>query len=131
MPFSMSMESSRSIIYIGKAYNLRKRINEQFKGNMKLSNYIKSYGRGKRQVMCCTLQSARQRDKKIEVLERNLIRHELTNGHELINIQGKKVYFHEITTRRGNRIAGDLFGRKIVANDVGDDFTRPKALRCL
>jgi hypothetical protein len=109
--------NSKSMIYIGKATSLRERINHQFKTNVKLSNFIKDYGRGYKRVICCTIQSkSGQRIERIlTIVEKNLIRQALTSGHELINIQGSKIYFHEITTVRGNRTAGSLFGRKILS----------------
>jgi hypothetical protein len=110
--------NSQRVIYIGKANSLSKRINHQFKTNVRLMNVIKNFPlRGYKKVMCCTIspRPGQRIQKILTIVEKNLIKHALTNGHELINIQGSRINFHEIKTLRGNRIAGSLFGRKILS----------------
>lgn len=105
----------RRIIYIGRASNLRARTKNQF-NNVKLMNGIKNFSKGYKMVMYCTIKTKRGQNlkKALEILEKNLIKYAFTEGHELLNIQGAKIHFHEIAFK-GNRTSEDLFSRKILS----------------
>lgn len=108
---------SKHIIYIGQAKNLNSRVNQQFKTNVRLMNVIKEFGRGSKKLMYCTIKPKRAQriERLLKIVEKSLIKHALTNGHELINIQGSKINFHEIESQRGNRTSEELFGRKMLS----------------
>ena len=105
----------RRIIYIGRANNLRQRIKEQL-NNVRLMNGIKNFGKGYKAFIYCTIKPKRGQNLKkiLEILERNLIKYAFTEGHELVNIQGAKIHFHEISFH-GNRASESLFSRKILS----------------
>ena len=107
--------NSRKIIYIGRANNIRARLRGQF-NNLKLMIGIRNAGRGNKKLICCTVnpKSGQKQDKIIGILEKNLIKHAFTEGHELLNIQGAKIHFHEISFT-GNRISESLFNRNILS----------------
>jgi len=78
-------------------------------------NGIKKSGRGNKKLVYCTirLKGGQKLDKAIVLLEKNLIKHAFTEGHELLNIQGAKIQYHEIGFK-GSLTTLDLFGRCIL-----------------
>ncbi len=103
------------IIYIGRATNIRQRLKGQF-NSIKLMNGIKQSGRGKKVLIYCTLKlkGGQKLEKANTTLEKNLIKHAFSEGHELLNIQGAKIHFHEINFQ-GNRVSQSLFGKNILS----------------
>ena len=77
---------------------------------------IKNSGRGNKMLICCTVKpkSGQKLDKIVGILEKNLIKYAFSEGHELLNIQGAKIHFHEISFT-GNRTSESLFIRNILS----------------
>lgn len=104
-----------NILYIGKASNIKARLNTQF-NTVRLMNGIKKSGRGNKVLIYCTikLKGGQKLEKALATLEKNLIKHAFSEGHELLNKHGSKIHFHEINFS-GNRISQSLFGRNILS----------------
>jgi hypothetical protein len=104
-----------NILYVGKATNIKKRLNTQF-NTVKLMNGIKKSGRGNKILMYCTikLKGGQRLEKALATLEKNLIKYAFSQGHALLNKQGSKVHFHEIHFK-GTLISQSLFGRTILS----------------
>ena len=103
------------IIYIGRANNILDRLKGQF-NSVRLMTNIKKSGKGKKVLMYCTLELKRgqQLAKALNTLEKNLINHAFSEGHELLNVHGAKIHYHEINFK-GSRISESLFGRNILS----------------
>jgi len=103
-----------SPIYIGQADNLRKRIEQQFK-SVPLMMGIKKLPRGKRVLIYCEPVFKRKQDRKkvINIIEKSLIDHVLSQGSELLNKQGTKRPAHTIQFS-GNRISERIIPRKVL-----------------
>jgi len=106
---------SREIMYIGKAENLRTRIPQQLE-SVSLMLKIKKWGIGTKYLLFCIPEIKRgQKLKKVlTILEKGLIKHALSEGHELINIHGTRKNYHKLSFR-GTRISEEFFGRKIIS----------------
>lgn len=99
-----------TVLYIGKATGLRGRINGQL-NNLRLMLGVKNSLAGKKYLIWCTLTKGSGR---VLVFERSLIRHAMSEGHQLLNIQGtRRAYTHEINMK-GNRTSERIFGRTIL-----------------
>lgn len=90
-----------SILYIGKALNLRTRIKSQL-NNARLMKAIENTTRGARILIFAEVQL--KRGQKIEnalrVAETGFIRHYLLQGHDILNKQGTTIRQHIITSER-------------------------------
>lgn len=89
-------------IYVGKASDLRSRIKQQF-NNLNLMRGIKEkFPNGERRLVYAEFiaRSGQQLKKAVPLCEKTLIRYYLAQGHDLLNIQGAKLKFHELDTTR-------------------------------
>ena len=84
-------------LYVGKAKNIQSRVNGQF-NNLRLMRYIQNAKNGKRIILFGKIKTRRgqQIDKCLTLTERGLIRHFLSEGHDLTNKQGARIRRHEI-----------------------------------
>jgi hypothetical protein len=105
--------SSITIFYIGKSMDIQSRL-EGHKNNLKLMMGIKNYMKGNKYVMYATIKTRNKNDiqKSIDLVERNLIKHALSQGHDLFNIQGKIIKYDEITFL-GTKETIEMFGKKM------------------
>jgi hypothetical protein len=99
-------------LYIGETTNIRSRLKSHFKGSVKLMNSIKGASTGKRIFLYCTIKtgSEKKRDSMLTLLQRALIEHALSEGHELFNKQGTKIKAHTISFT-GNRTSEQIAPR--------------------
>lgn len=93
--------TSMEALYVGKANNLRARIKQQL-NNLSLMNGIKSAQNGTRRLVYAEFspRGGQQKSKAIPICEKTLIRYYLAQGHNLLNIQGSKLQFHELDSVR-------------------------------
>jgi hypothetical protein len=107
--------NSDSILYIGRATRLNSRVWQQFTTNTRLMISIKKSKNGTKRLAYCTvkLKPGQKVAVVLELLERALIKHAFTAGHELLNIQGKNIAYHRISFV-GNRTTQNLFGREML-----------------
>lgn len=85
-------------LYIGKAEDIGKRVWQHFKNSTKLMNGIKKSANGARVIIpgAFTPKPGQSTKKCIDLIERALIDHALTEGYELINVLGTKTPFHQV-----------------------------------
>jgi len=84
-------------LYVGKATNIRGRVKGQF-NNLRLMQHLKKAKTGKRVLLFgkAITKPGQKIDKVISLLERALIRHFLSEGHDLVNRQGVRISRHEV-----------------------------------
>lgn len=104
---------SHSILYIGQADNLRRRL-EQQQNNLRLMVGLSRSLRGKKYVVFCTikLKQGQSQKKVLKLVEESLIDIALSSGNELLNIQGTKNKYDTIVFS-GNRDTEKMFQRRI------------------
>lgn len=104
---------SYSVLYIGQAYNIKKRVEQQM-NNLRLMLGIKTNLTGTKYLIYCTikLKQGQNRLKVLRTIENNLIKTALSNGYELLNKQGTKRNYDQIIFK-GNRASEKMIGRKI------------------
>jgi hypothetical protein len=86
-------------LYVGKAGRIRGRVKGQL-NNLRLMQHLRSAKAGRRFVLCCRLATkpGQRLEKCLLLIERALIRHFLSEGHDLVNKQGARLLRHEITS---------------------------------
>lgn len=95
--FARKWGPSYEALYVGKSTLLKSRIRSHL-NNLNLVNHIHNARNGKRVVIIGyphTLPGQRM-SKVLTVLERVLIRHFLSEAHDLVNKQGARIRRHEI-----------------------------------
>jgi hypothetical protein len=99
-------------LYVGETTNIRSRLKSHFKSSVKLMTSIKGAPTGKRIFLYCTIKtsSEKKRDAMIVLLQRAIIEHALSEGHELFNKQGTKIKAHTISFT-GNRTSEQITPR--------------------
>lgn len=92
-------------LYVGKADSLRVRIKTQLK-NLPLMLHVRKAKIGPRLLLIGRFvpQPGQRQSKCLPVMERALIRHFLSEGHDLVNKHGTRPRRHEIRSIRGNRV---------------------------
>lgn len=115
--FGRRFGNSISPLYVGRAANLQQRLLQHL-NSVKLMLGIKNAQAGERFFMCCEVNPKRGQKigKVLEILESALISHLLSEGHELLQIQGTKRPNHTIT-----------FDRNETAIQIAPKFMRVKA----
>lgn len=90
-------------IYVGKAGNLQSRIKTQL-NNLKLMRGIQSMPNGKRRLVYAEFvaRPGQSSGTALPICEKTLIRYYLSLGHELLNIQGAKLRYHELDSQRND-----------------------------
>jgi hypothetical protein len=99
--FGRRFGASIQPLYVGRAANLQKRLWDHL-NSVKLMLGIKDAQAGERFFMCCEVnpKPGQKIGKVLEILESALITHLLSEGHELLQIQGTKRPNHTITFDR-------------------------------
>lgn len=102
-------------LYIGRASNLKRRIDQQF-NNTRLMKGIENSPKGGRILLIgeLELRPGQQAKRVLDVLEQLLIEHFLSDGYELLNRQGTKTPVHFITFS-GNQISRKLVPIRMLA----------------
>ena len=115
--FYREFGKSKTIIYIGRAQNIKARIKSQL-NHLRLMKGIQNSGKGSKLLMFCTLNIKRGQNlvRVLGLLEKNLIKEAFAQGYELLNIQGSKIHFHRIVFS-GNRTSEYFFNRSILSPD--------------
>ena len=100
-------------LYVGKANNLRSRIKTQLK-NLPLMVHILNSLNGSRILLCGKFKPkpGQTRDTCLPILERALIRHFLSEGHDLVNKHGTLLKQHEIKSNGTKHIPSEMFAEK-------------------
>ncbi|MCR4286409.1 MAG: hypothetical protein NUW09_00155 [Deltaproteobacteria bacterium] len=90
-------------LYVGKANNLRSRVKGQL-NHLKLMKHMRDAQTGERCLFlgAAIMKQGQNSDKVIRIIERTLIRHFISYGHNLVNQQGITIREHEIE-HDGNR----------------------------
>jgi hypothetical protein len=91
--------ASFEALYVGKANNIRSRLRSQL-NNLRLMQHLRNASAGKRIVFAgqFTAKPGQQQPKCLALAERALIRHFLSEGHDLVNQQGTRLRRHEIAS---------------------------------
>jgi hypothetical protein len=86
-------------LYVGKANNVRSRLRSQL-NNLRLMQHLKNASAGKRIVLVgqFTAKPGQRQPKSLALAERAMIRHFLSEGHDLVNQQGTRLRRHEIAS---------------------------------
>jgi hypothetical protein len=84
-------------LYIGQATNIRGRVKGQF-NNLKLMQHLKNARNGKRIVLAGHFKAkpGQKLKKCLDLAELAVIRHFLSEGHDLVNKQGVRLRGHEV-----------------------------------
>ncbi|MCE1225207.1 MAG: GIY-YIG nuclease family protein [Geobacteraceae bacterium] len=100
-------------IYIGKALNLKSRIKTHL-NSIKLIKGLKEQPSGNRIIIYCQiiLKRGQNIDSAIKIIEKALILHAQSDGHELINDKGTKLPADKIIFR-GNRTSESFAPREM------------------
>jgi len=86
-------------LYVGKATNIRSRVKGQL-NNLKLVNHIHDATIGRRFVVVGVLRTkgGQKSEKCLDIGEKALIRHFLSEGDDLVNEMGTRIKRHEVTS---------------------------------
>lgn len=87
-------------LYVGKAKHIRRRVKAHLINNLRLMLRIRDAKSGNRIILAGRFIAKRgqQEDKCLRLIERSLIRHFLSEGHNLFNLQGTQLRQHEIAS---------------------------------
>jgi len=102
--FGRRWGDSFEALYVGKAKNVQARVKGQL-NNLRLMTHIRDAKAGNRVVMAGSIitRPGQQIDKCLTLVERSLIRYFLSEGHDLVNIQGTQLRRHEIASSKTPR----------------------------
>ena len=105
-------------LYIGRSTTLRQRLTTHL-NTVKIIQAIRDFPGGNRFILFCTfeLKRGQQIERVLEVVERGLIDKALTEGHELINVQGTRTPKHTINFQ-GNRCSEAVSGRQMFVRET-------------
>ncbi|MGH9631588.1 MAG: hypothetical protein ACRD7E_25050, partial [Bryobacteraceae bacterium] len=94
---------TQSVLYVGKAENLRARIKQQLNA-VKLMLATKNSSAGSRYLVFGEFagKPGQQYRKCLPVIARGLIRHFLSKGHDLLNKQGTRIAQHTVVSKRNH-----------------------------
>jgi hypothetical protein len=97
--FGRSWGKQFEALYVGKANNIRNRIKGQL-NNLRVMQHLKNAKTGRRIVLTGRIVTKPgQRLKKcLQLVERALIRYFLSEGHDLVNMQGTRLSRHELSS---------------------------------
>ncbi|HWV52074.1 GIY-YIG nuclease family protein [Pseudorhodoplanes sp.] len=95
--FGRRYGSKFEALYVGKANRIRGRVKGQL-NNVRLMQHLKNAKSGKRVVLAARFvpKPGQQKPNCLKLIERALIRYFLSEGHDLVNIQGVRLRRHEI-----------------------------------
>lgn len=102
-------------LYIGRSKNLQTRLYQHL-DSVPLMKAIQRMQNGSRFYLYCTVtpKPGQRIDRVLDVLERALIDHAMTTGHELLQKQGTRTAKHTISFR-GNHTATAIVPRSLYA----------------
>ncbi len=97
--FGRRFGNSFEALYVGKAKTIRRRVRNQL-NNSRLMQHVMTARRGKRILLVGRYVSKPGQDetKSLLLLEQALIRHFVSEGHDLVNKNGTRIRQHEITS---------------------------------
>lgn len=95
--FGRRFGSAFEALYVGRARRIRDRVKDQL-NQVKLMQHVKDAKAGKRVVLAGRVRPlpGQQLPKILELAERALIRHFLSEGHDLVNKSGIRVWRHKV-----------------------------------
>ncbi len=101
-------------LYVGETGNIRTRLQQHLKNNVRLMKGIQRVRNGKRIFLFgkVRLKPGQKPEKVRSVLQRTLIERALSKGHELLNDKGVKTPVHTVRST-GNRYSEQIAGRPI------------------
>jgi hypothetical protein len=107
--FGRQYGTSVEALYVGKAESIQGRVRGQFK-NLPLMMHLRNAKNGKRILLVGRFmpKPGQKQGKCLALLERALIRHFLSEAHDLVNIQGAKLRRHEITSIGAKRAVPEV-----------------------
>jgi len=108
--FGRTHGKSFEALYVGKASDLKSRTKEQLK-NLRLMLHLLKAKTGRRIVVIGEFKARRgqQTERCLPILERALIRHFLSEGHDLVNVQGTRIRRHEIVSSGSKQMPELMF----------------------
>ena len=97
--FGRIFGSQFEALYVGKANKIRGRIYTQL-NNLRLMQHVLNAKNGKRVVLTGALVTRRgqQLKKTLALTEKALIRHFLSEAHDLVNVSGVRISRHELAS---------------------------------
>jgi hypothetical protein len=112
--FARRYDSKHYPLYVGQAKDLRVRVDQHFRGNVPLMRGLQHAGNGARVVMICRFIAKRGQRlaSALDVLERAYIESALSQGYELLNVQGTKYKLDTITST-GAKASHEPFPRRL------------------
>ena len=86
-------------LYVGKAMNIRSRVKGQL-NNLRLMSHIRGAKSGSRILMAgiVVTKPGQKVDKCLTLVEKTLIRYFLSEGHDLVNVQGTQLKRHQVAS---------------------------------
>ena len=95
--FGRKFKNKFEALYVGQGINIRNRVKGQL-NTVKLMRHLKYAKSGRRVLIFGTIKTkqAQKIEKCLNLIERGLIRHFLDKGHDLVNLQGRRIPKHEI-----------------------------------
>jgi hypothetical protein len=112
--FARYFGDTTSPLYVGQAQNLRGRVRQQL-NNVRLMVGIRNSKLGPRVVLPAEVRTrnGQNMERALDLAERSLIEHYLSEGYELLNVQGTRIAGDEITFG-GNSQGRQTCPRRIV-----------------
>ena len=91
---------NQNALYIGKAKNLKSRLKQHLTNNVRLLRRIQNKESGSRAVAFGVFKPkpGQQVEKCISLIEKALIRHFISEGHNLLNISGVNITKHTLSS---------------------------------
>ncbi len=88
-------------LYVGKADTLRSRVRTQL-NNLRLMQHLKTARSGRRSLMLGVFNAkgGQRKTESLHVIERALIRYFMSQGHDLVNVQGARLRHHQVDSVR-------------------------------
>ena len=104
-------------LYIGETTNLRKRLEQHF-NDVKIMKGIENAPRGQRVFLYAQAKTkqAQKIERVLDILQRALVEHALSGGHNLLNVQLTETKVHMMDFE-GNRTSEKLFTRKMLSQE--------------
>lgn len=95
--FARRWGKSFEALYVGKSKNIRGRIKGHV-NNLRLMRHLEEAKNGRRVLIVGSpiIKPGQKIDKVLTLLEKGLIRHFLSEGHDLVNQQGTRIRRHSI-----------------------------------
>jgi hypothetical protein len=102
--FGRRWGDSFEALYVGQAMNIHSRVKGQL-NNLRLMSHLREAKVGSRIVIPGSIITKRgqQIDKCLNIVEKSLIRYFLSEGNDLVNIQGTLLRRHEVLSTHGPR----------------------------